>query len=57
MTDEEIKKSYYQYQSPTVVFTTPKNRKITKSISLFGKDKKYWKKMTSKQLSGMLNKK
>ena len=35
---------------------TPKEKKIKLAIALKGKDKKYWNKMTSKNLGGMLKK-
>lgn len=57
LSDEEVKQSYYQYQNPYFKHNTPKKRKIQLAIVRFGKDYEYWNKMTSKQLSGMLNKK
>jgi len=38
------------------IFVTSKDRKIKLAIALKGKDKKYWSKMKSKNLSGMLKK-
>ena len=38
------------------ILVTPKEKKIKLAIALKGKDKKYWNKMTSRQLGGMLYK-
>lgn len=48
------KEEYKKYFVDNGIRTTPKEKKIKIAIALKGKDKKYWDKMTSRQLSGML---
>jgi len=52
-TDAEAKKEYYE-MNPIFVYISPKERKVKTVIALLGHDKKYWLKLTSKQLGGVL---
>ena len=54
LSDEQVKANYYKYQVPSYVSVSPKERKIQLAITKFGKNYDYWKKMTIRQLSGML---
>ena len=56
LTDEQAKIEYRKIMGLDFIIVTPKEKKIKLAIALKGKDKKYWNKMTSKSLGGMLKK-
>ena len=56
-TDEEAYIEYRKIAGLDFVYIKPKDKKIKMAILLYGKDKKYWQRMKSKNLSGLLKSK
>ena len=55
--DELARVEYRKIMGLDFVYIKPKDKKIQMAILLYGKDKKYWQRMKSRNLSGLLKSK
>jgi hypothetical protein len=54
--EDKMAEKQYKEMYPVFTHVTPKDRKITLIVALKGKDRKYWSKVKSKNLGGILKK-